>query len=99
MMEVSAPEVLRRVEKKDEFLWHLPDLSCKPVNLHVVFYEYDKSIVTISSNAFTDRTLSRSQSCELGANLGISASEMRFRIADPSAFISMTSVELAPGAR
>ena len=57
-MEVTAPEVLRRVEKKDEFLWHLPDLSCKPVNSHVVFYEYDKSIVTISSDAFTDRTLS-----------------------------------------
>lgn len=58
VMEVTAPEILRRVRKKGEFLWHLPGLSCKLVNSYVVFYEYEKSIVTIAANAYTDRALS-----------------------------------------
>lgn len=57
VMEVTATEILRRVRKKGEVLWHLPNLSCKLVNSYVVFYEYDKSIVTISSNANTAHAL------------------------------------------
>ena len=57
VMEVTAPEILRRARKKGGVLWHLPGLSCKLVNSYVVFYDYDKSIVTISSNAYTDRAL------------------------------------------
>ena len=58
VMEVTRPEILRRVREKGEFLWHLPGLSCKLVNSYVVFYEYEKSIVTIAANAYTDRALS-----------------------------------------
>ena len=57
VMEITAPEILRRVRKKGGVLWHLPGLSCKLVDPYVVFYEYDKSIVTISSNAYTDHAL------------------------------------------
>lgn len=51
VMEVTAPEILRRVRNKGGVSWHLSGLSCKLINSYFVFYEYDKSIVTISSNA------------------------------------------------
>ena len=57
VMEATAPEILLRVRKKGGVLWHLPGLSCKLVNAYVVLYEYDKSIVTISPNAYNDRAL------------------------------------------
>ena len=57
VMEVTRPEILRRVREKGEFLWHLPGLSCKLVNAYVVLYEYDEPIVTISPNACNDRAV------------------------------------------
>ena len=57
VMEITEPEILRHDRKKGGVLWHLPSLSCKLVHSYVVFYEYDKSIVTISSNAYTGRAL------------------------------------------